>query len=141
MRNDLTKLVHHLAEALHAIFAKLCQTAHSLFWRFYFVGMAFRKELIGVADDLFFERFGQEILVGKGQLLLYNLAPRYSCASMAFANTCMLFVTQLTQELGAYDAVTDVWLVAVTIDSSGITAKDADVVKHGCFLQEIAIEL
>jgi hypothetical protein len=59
---------------------------------------------------------------------------------MSLGHTGMTGKTLLTQYLATDDPVTDIWFRTVTTDAGGITAEDADVVQHGCFLQELHID-
>jgi hypothetical protein len=99
-----------------------------------------RIELIGIADNLFFQRLRCEILMGQGQLLAFYLLQRQSRSRMSLSHTGMTGKTLLTQYLATDDPVTDIWFRTATTDAGGITAEDADVVQHGCFLQELHID-
>ena len=138
---SLTEASVPSTEALQAVSAKASHGGLNGSKRFFVGGMALRIELVGVADDLLFERLGQEVFVGQRQMLRNNLLLREARTGMAFANAGMLRIAFAAQYLGANAAMADVGFGAKTCYSWRITAKDADVVEHGGFDEELPIEL
>ena len=98
---SLTETSVPSTEALQAVSAKASHGGLNGSKRFFVGGMALRIELVGVADDLLFERLGQEVFVGQRQMLRNNLLLREARTGMAFANAGMLRIAFAAQYLGA----------------------------------------
>ena len=128
-------------EALQTVCAKASHGGLNGSKRFLVGGMALRIELVGVADDLLFERLGQEVFVGQRQMLRDNLLLREARTGMAFTNASMLWIAFTAQYLGTNATMTDVGFGAKTCYSGRMAAKDADVVEHGGFDEERPVEL
>ena len=143
MQNSCTLSLEHsrpLEELQYTFVTKLLQQLGSLSDSQHAFHSRFGIELIGIADNLFFQRLRCEILMGQGQLLAFYLLQRQSRSRMSLGHTGMTGKPLLTQYLATDDPVTDIWFRTVTTDAGGITAEDADVVQHGCFLQELHID-
>ena len=63
------------AETAEAFLAELGQAVERLFNGLLAVQTGFREELVGIADDLLLQRFGQEVAMGQRKLLTDNLLP------------------------------------------------------------------
>lgn len=61
-----------LAEACYALLTKLGEAPLGLLRSLHPVEVALGVELVGIADQPFFQRFGQKILGGNGQVLCRN---------------------------------------------------------------------
>ena len=57
----------------NAVPAKFLKTAHGIYDRAFAAWMGLRIKLIGIAYHLFLQHFGHEVLMGQGQLLLFDI--------------------------------------------------------------------
>ena len=81
-------------------------------------------------------------VVGRRQrqpLLLYCLACD-ACARVALGHSGMHGQSFLAEYLATHESVADVGFLAVAMDSGGIHQRDAYVVQHGGFLEELAVQ-
>ena len=101
--------------------------------------MALGEELVGIADELFLQRFGQVVGKGEWQLALLYLLACNTCACMSFADSGMTGKAFLTKHTTAYHAVTEVWLVTQTMNARGITPADANIVEHGGLFDKLTV--
>ena len=67
------------------------------------------EEFVGVADDLFLDGFGQEVLWGNGQVLRDDVLKGESCSSVSFTHAGVArksFASQRTGEwpVGRYES-------------------------------------
>ena len=138
---SLFKHFHPMPEPLQPFFSELCQTALSLHHCFLLVEMGLGEKFVGIADHLFLEGFGQEILVGQGEALAYDLLQRQSRASVPFAHTGMALKALLTHHGSSEDAVAYIGFRAVAEDAGSVGAADADVMEHGGFFDEHLVEM
>ena len=98
------------------------------------------EELVGIADELFFEGFGQIVLLWQWQVLRNDVLTRQSCSRVALTDPCVALQSLAAQHGCAKYSVTDIGLGAETFDSGRVATDDADIVEHGCLLYELTVE-
>ena len=67
-------------EDVQSFTSELLQTAPGLFGRLLPFGVRLGVELVGIADDLFLDGLGPEVLARQGQVLMLYLACSKACA-------------------------------------------------------------
>lgn len=76
------------------------------------------------------------------QILRNDVVKGQSGAGMTLADTSItLWQTLAAQHFCAADAMTNVWLRAMTLNAGGIYADDSDVVKHRSLLYKVAVDM
>ena len=103
--------------------------------------MSLAEEFISIADYLLLHGFRQKILVRQRQLLLLYLLFGDAGTGVALAYPSMSLIPFLAQDLGSQSSVADLWLRAKTLNAWCICEEDSQVVKHGCFLDKLCVEL
>lgn len=101
--------------------------------------MAFRVELVGVAQQLFLGRFGHVGARRQRQLLGGNLLGRQPCASVAFAHPGQPVHAVRAKQFGTQIAVQQVGVRAVAVNAWGFCHEDAHIVQQGGLHQEGAV--
>ena len=76
------------------------------------------------------------------QILRNDVIEGQSGAGMTLADTSITLGQSLTtQHFSTADAMTNVWLRAMTLNAGGIYADDSDVVKHRSLLYKVAVDM
>lgn len=76
------------------------------------------------------------------QILRNDVIEGQSGAGMTLADTSItLWQTLAAQHFSTADAMTNVWLCAVTLYTWGIYADDSNVVKHRSLLYKVAVDM
>ncbi len=76
------------------------------------------------------------------QILRNDIVEGQSGAGMTLADAGVTLWQSLTaQHFSAADAMTNVWLRAMTLNAGGIYADDSDVVKHRSLLYKVAVDM
>ena len=127
-------------EPSDAIPPKFLEAAHGFHHRALAARTRLGIKLVGIAYYLLFERDGHKLFVGQRQLLLLDVPLGESCACMSLAHQGMTLPPLLAQDFSPNDAVTYVRFSAEALYAWGITTEDADIVEHGCLLEELGIE-
>ena len=73
-------------------------------------------------------------------MLADNLTGSKPRSGVTLSHPGIAFPAKGAQQLSPYLSVTDIGFSTVTENGRGIAPADADVVKHGRFLQELAVE-
>ena len=100
-----------------------------------------REELVGKADDLLLVCLGNEVPMRKRQALFLDVEACESGSCMPFTYPGVTGVAFGTEDVGSDDAMADVWLGAETLNAGRIAAEYPDVVEHGCFFDELKVEI
>lgn len=129
-----------LAEACYALLTKLGEASLGLLRSLHPVKMALGVELVGIADQPFFQRLGQKILGGNRQVLCHDLRLGQSCARVSLADACVAWVASLAKQFCSQPSVADVGFLAVASYPRRIAEEDADIVEHGCLLYKRAVD-
>lgn len=103
--------------------------------------MALAEELVGIADDFLFERLWQKVLKRKRQLLPLYFLKRDARSGMAFADPGMTRQSFGAQHCSSLYPMPDIRLRAKTMNGRGVTADDADIMKHGSLDDKRAVQL
>lgn len=139
------------AELQYAVLTESPQALDGLFNAPLSFRMAFRVELVGVADNLFLQRLRHK--VGRGNVYVQHLQllRRESGAGVAFADACQLFVARtkcgigafrlMAQDFGTQYAVMQIRCFAMTVDSGSIAAENPHIVQHGSVFQETPVQV
>ena len=127
-------------KALQTLFAEFGNASFCLLVTLLSFGMRFGEKLVGIADELLFQGFREEVAMGKGEVLTYDVVERETGASMTLAYTSVTFQPFSAKHGGAQDAMTDVGMWSMAVDAGGIGLADADVVKHGGLLHKLEVD-
>ena len=116
--------------------SELVQACPDLFnWLFRHL-TGFGEELVGEADEFFFEGFREEVLGWQGELLGDDFGGDKSGTSMPFADSSVWFEVKLMQvcifakHLGSNEAVPEVVFSAHAKDGWGMAAHDSEIMQH-----------
>lgn len=141
-------------KSLKPFIAELCKTSLCFFKCFLTVRVSLGIELVGIANNLFFQCHWQEVLMWQRKMLFDYFFLCQASACMPFTDThvrfhvtychhvdlCFLYETSIIiQQICTNDAVADVWLFAEALYAGRITTTDADVMKHGGCFQKVWI--
>ena len=129
-----------LHEARHAVVTEFAKAFDGLLGGLLSLWVRLAEEFVGVADELFLDGLGEEILVGQGEVALHYLPACDACSRVPLAYPCMAGEALGAQPLGSYASVADVGLGAVAVDAGSIAEADAYIVEHGCFKDELAVD-
>lgn len=130
-----------MIEAEDAGFTELKKAVASLVGSLLNVGTGLGEKFVGKADDLLFEGFGKEVTMWQREILTDDLLTAESSACVALTNASMTFIAFLSHDVGTKDAVTDVGFGTETLDARGVGEEYANIVKHGGFVEKVAVDL
>lgn len=119
-----------LTEALQSVLAELCKTVLCLPVGLLALRMSLAIELVGVANDFLLECLRQEVLMGKGKVLLNYLLAGEPRSGVTFTHSCVTGVSFGSQHFGSATSMADIWLRAEAFDAGRVALADADVVQH-----------
>lgn len=129
-----------MAEAFDAVRAECFEASQSLFGCFLSVEMGLAEKFVGIADELLFECFGQEILRGKRKVLSKNGSARDARSGVTLANAGMTWESFGTEHVGTETTVKNIGRGAMAMDAGRIAMKNADVVQQGGFFEKRAVD-
>lgn len=130
-----------LSEAHHPILSKLSQAFLGFLDGFFLVEVRLAEEFISIADDFLLQGLWQKVLVRQRQSLCDDFLASDSGTRVSLAYTSMSLIAFLAQDFRSQSSMTDVGLRAETLYARGIRAEDSQVVKHGCLLYKLGIEM
>ena len=128
-------------EDTDAFLAEFLEGMKGLGIGFLLLGMGLAIELVGIADELLLEGFGDVIESRKGEVALGDLVGGETGAGMSLCYTGMTFQAFAAEDLGTQATMADVGFCTVAEDAGGIGVKDAYIVEHGCLVEELQVEL
>ena len=129
-----------MPEALQAFSAELGEAALCLFRSLLTVEMRLGVELVGIAYQLLFKRFGQKVMMRQRQVMRHYLTLRQSGTGMTLANTGMTRQSFTAKHLRPNHTMTYVRLCAVAFYAWSIGTYDADIVEHGSLFKKLPVE-
>ena len=100
----------------------------------------FGEELVGIADNLFFQSLWQKVLMRQRKTLLLDFLQRQAGSRVAFAHPGMSRVSLGAQHLRAQHSVAYVRLGAEALDVGSVRLDDAYVVNHGGLHYELTVK-
>ena len=101
--------------------------------------MGLAIEFVGIANQLFFDGLGQEILMGQRQLLFNDILYGESGPGVPLANAGMTGIAFPTQYLSTDAPVKQIGLRAKTMNARRMAAEDTYIVEHGSFFHKPAV--
>ena len=130
------KPFHPSPEDAKTLATELLQAAQGLLRCLLNVETRLGIELVGIADNLFLDALGCEVLTGQGQVLPLYLDGRKSCPRVPLRHAGMTGQPLAAQDFPTQEAMTDIGLRAETMDGRRISANTPDVVQHSRLPEE-----
>lgn len=130
----------HLVEAAELRLSKLLHAFPYSVDGFYALYVGFGEKFVGIADDFFFQRNGEHVAVGQGQLLCDDFLAGKSGSRMAFAHKGMALESESAQKFGSDNAVPDVRFSTGTVNVRGVGFENAYVVEDGGIVDEVLVD-
>lgn len=130
----------HLVEAAELRLSELLHAFPYSVDGFYALYVGFGEKFVGIADDFFFQRNGEHVAVGQGQLLCDDFLAGKSGSRMAFAHKGMALEPESAQKFGSDNAVPDVRFRTGAVNVGGVGFEDTYVVEDGGIVDEVLVD-
>lgn len=129
----------HLVEAAELRLSELLHAFPYSVDGFYALYVGFGEKFVGIADDFFFQRNGEHVAVGQGQLLCDDFLARKSGSRMAFAHQCVLGKTFRPQDFGSQISVSDIRMSAKALNGWSVGLKNTNIMQQSGFFYKTPV--
>lgn len=130
----------HLVEAAELRLSELLHAFPYSVDGFNALYVGFGEKFVGIADYFFFQRNGEHVAVGQGQLLCDDFLAGKSGSRMAFAHKGMALESESAQKFGSDNAVPDVRFRTGAVNVGGVGFEDTYVVEDGGIVDEVLVD-
>jgi len=132
-------------KALDLVCSVAFEAAQNMFNGFFFgllaVVSVLGKEIVGVADQLFFDGNGPHVAGGQRQIKLLDIIRADPNPHMAFADQSKSRQSDIFHHLPAQDAVANIGVPAIAANSRAVCFQDPNIVQHGGICDKFKIRL